>query len=81
MLLRGRLHLSRMLNLGFFAKLFPNGNRITQLRGDVIRNVGFFVADQFIPSVFVLLADIRAIWVMMIFPQIQRIYSTRAAMN
>jgi hypothetical protein len=70
-----------MLNTGFLTKLSPNGHGITRRRGDVAGRIGFLIADRFIPAVFVAPTHVVAIWVMVVFAQVESIYAAGSTMD
>src|SRR2546422_7886972 len=69
-----------MQDARFHAELTPHRNRVGHWGCYVVGDVRFSVADRLIPSVLVLLADIIAVRVVMIFSKIERVDSAAASM-
>ncbi len=62
------MHDTVMSYFGFVAELFPNSNRIIYKCRYIFRNIGFFISHLFIPPVFMLLSNIIARRIVVIFP-------------
>ena len=69
------MHFPLMNYAGFNTELQPNSDGIGNWGGNVMRHIGLFVAEAFVPTVLVFLTDIFARRIVMVLAHVKAIYA------
>ncbi len=70
------MHFTLMVNMRLMAELYPNCDRLMNRCGNVVRDGSFLVPMLFRPLVLVFFTYLIALWIVVIFTQIQCVNPT-----